>query len=186
MDLKLYKKLLAILGPQVELRHDVDISLEAALCMAEIDFAFGRKSIFYIRPCCRYYSPDPWILERIKEFGHEIGAHIDSVSDECDLYPTLVWANQFFDFEKFTFHINTDQTAKFDRPFYKQFINKNIVKDYTSDSRGSGINVPRKGVLNIHPEWWVYPGDSPKEKLEYYFNQQKDKCIKEILPDLHS
>ena len=190
MDLELYKQIVSTLSPTVRLRHDVDVSLDAAEVIARIDAENHRPSFFYFRADNKYYGINRSKLARFTNLGHYVGAHIDSeyilnASDLCGSLEAVRQDHPYFN--SFTIHINTPWTNNLNRPTCLGFRNDNICPDgYVSDARGIMPEIPTKGVLNLHPEWWVYPGNSPKEKLEYYFNQQKEKCIKEILPDLHS
>lgn len=192
MDLELYKELVSSLSPEITLRHDVDVSLDAAAEIAKIDNYLRRQSYFYFRTDNEYYGINRHKINRFSILGHFVGAHINSefILNAPDLCAYLEMARDNFPFLNcYTIHINTKWTAQLKSPTYIGFRNDNLCPNgYISDSRGVLPIIPKdfKGVLNLHPEWWVYPGNSPKEKLEYYFNQQKEKCLKEILPDLHS
>jgi hypothetical protein len=182
MDLELYKQIVSNLSPQVTLRHDVDVSIHAAYEIAEIDTQMGVTSHFYFRT--DYYAINHGLLHYIGKY-HRVGLHI-SAWDEHDLSAKTSRAFQLYQWDGFTIHINDDITKTFIAPFYSGIRNDNICPNgYISDARGVMPVIPPefKGVLNIHPEWWVYPGETPKDKLKYYFNQQYEKCLMEILPD---
>lgn len=182
-----YKVILeAIKGKNVELRHDVDLSLISAYNMALLENEMGVKSIYYIRYDCDYYNPlskdNQRILHLIATMGHEIGCHVDStrIESEYDLRVYLDEYNRWDRFGKFTFHINSDKTKEFDRKEYDGFINKSLVGKYISDSRGEfdqtkldWIKENDNFTLLIHPEWWMHKGTK---------KQIIAKAIKEILP----
>lgn len=67
--------------PHLILRHDVDVSLESALTMAELDSELGVKSTFYVLFSNRYYNlletDSLRLLREISELGHEVGLHYD-------------------------------------------------------------------------------------------------------------
>ncbi len=185
MDLKLYRFIVERMPITVKLRHDVDISPVAAIELGKLEQSIGVSAHYYIMVDSPYYKDDS-LLWRLRDMGHRVGLHVEA--------PTVITlsdkigAVEEYRFDGFTLH----------KPYIpimggllgsncNGLRNDNICPDgYVSDARGTMPEIPTKGVLNLHPEWWVYPGATPKEKLEYYFNQQKDKCIKEILPDLHS
>jgi len=66
---------------QVVLRHDVDLSLEAACALAEIEAACGVHSVFHVLLTADVYNPasrrSQALLARIRALGHRIGLHID-------------------------------------------------------------------------------------------------------------
>jgi hypothetical protein len=149
----------------VELRHDVDISIESAYKMAKYENKLGIKSIYYLRFDCDYYNlltvKNSKILEYLIE-NHEVGCHVDCTNfeSEDDLYNYLSNYNRIIPFQKFTFHINTDKTKKFRN--IKYFQNKSILtNEYISDSKNQFNNDKLMKIKNlndftlvIHPEWW--------------------------------
>lgn len=183
-----YTKILDIIRDKnVELRHDVDISLVSAYKMAQLEYQEGVRSIYYIRFQSDYYNPlspsSVSMLERMVNMGHELGLHVEGteVYDDQSLIDNLNSLGTVFEFSKFTFHINTYSTAKFIEDKYAGYDNKSIIKGgYISDSRGEfgrdKLNWIKKNdnyTLLIHPEWWIHKG-TKKEIIE--------KAIKEILP----
>jgi len=182
-----YKVILeAIKGKNVELRHDVDLSLVSAYNMALLENEMGVKSIYYIRFDCDYYNAmsnnSAYMLSHIYSMGHSIGLHVDSnvANTEDILKKYLQYYDSSFHFKYFTFHINTELTKKFTKKSYGNFINKSIVDKYISDSRGEfdqtkldWIKDNDNFTLLIHPEWWMHEGT--KEEII-------SKAIKEILP----
>lgn len=58
------------------LRHDVDVSADYALKMAEIEHARGVKSTYYFRWC----ATDPEVIRKIREMGHEVGLHYETLA----------------------------------------------------------------------------------------------------------
>lgn len=58
------------------LRHDVDRIAAHALEMAEIEHARGIKGTYYFR----WYTADPEVMRRVKELGHEVGLHYETLA----------------------------------------------------------------------------------------------------------
>lgn len=183
-----YKVILeAIKGKNVELRHDVDLSLVSAYNMALLENEMGVKSIYYIRFDCDYYNPlsvdNQRRINLIAKMGHDIGLHVDSsqVISRGELIDYLDGFNNVFDYDYFTFNINSDSTKKFNEQIYGNYENKSIVDKYISDSRGEfdqtkldWIKDNDNFTLLIHPEWWMHKGTK---------KQIIAKAIKEILPN---
>jgi len=62
----------------IVVRHDVDLSLENALKMANIEHDHGIKSTYFIRVSAKYnisFYPNIKIINEIIKLGHEIGLH---------------------------------------------------------------------------------------------------------------
>ena len=65
------------------LRHDVDMSLEKAVDMSEIERKIGVKSTYFLLLTSDFYNlaslKNLKLVEKIKNAGHEIGLHFDEV-----------------------------------------------------------------------------------------------------------
>lgn len=186
MEIDYREVLKAIKGKNVELRHDVDMSLISAYNMAKIENEMGVKSIYYIRFDCDYYNPvsvdSSKMLNHMLLMGHEIGLHVDSgqIEKKYDLLHYLNYHSVIMKYRKFTFHINTDVTKSLTDKIYVGYENKSLVNKYISDSRGEFDQTKLDWIkdnddytLLIHPEWWMHKGTK---------KQIIAKAIKEILP----
>ncbi len=71
------------------LRHDVDVSLEFALQIADIECDSGYKSTFFILMSSEFYNPASSaaraIIKKVIAMGHEIGLHFDASVYKKDL-----------------------------------------------------------------------------------------------------
>src|SRR5690606_34263406 len=63
----------------VLLRHDVDRMPERALETAKIEHELGIKATYYFRTIKSVFKPD--IIHQIREMGHEIGYHYETLSE---------------------------------------------------------------------------------------------------------
>src|SRR5437868_3082979 len=78
-----FEKFLSESEPEkyIILRHDIDLSLDAALRMAELDYEAGCLSTWFFRIHATNYSlftlNGMKALSRIKQMGHEIGFHYE-------------------------------------------------------------------------------------------------------------
>ena len=65
----------------VILRHDVDLSLEAALRFAELEYKNGVQSTYFILLSTSFYNlferKANDAIKKIKNLGHDIGLHFD-------------------------------------------------------------------------------------------------------------
>lgn len=67
--------------PVLYVRHDIDLSLERALAMAEVEAALGVAATFLVMVDSPLYGIEEpsarEILYRLREDGHEVGLHLD-------------------------------------------------------------------------------------------------------------
>ena len=67
--------------PYLILRHDIDVSLPAALKMAELEADLGIKSTYFVLFSSNFYNvlegKNVEILKQISKLGHEVGLHYD-------------------------------------------------------------------------------------------------------------
>jgi len=85
----------AIKGRTILLRHDIDLSIDAALSIARIEADEGWTSTYYVLVSSDLYNPasasSRTSLRAICDLGHEIGLHFDASvhdqpgSDELDI-----------------------------------------------------------------------------------------------------
>lgn len=70
----------------VILRHDIDMSLEAALKLAEIEKELGVQSTYFVLITSDFYNPYSKksinLLNEISKLGHSIGLHFDETRYE--------------------------------------------------------------------------------------------------------
>ena len=181
------------------LRHDVDISIPAALTMAKIENEHNVQSTYLFNSRCSFYNAlSPEEIGRIKKIislGHNIGLHFDATTK---VYSSMDELNDGISFEKrlfekyfevpiksMSFHNPTlGNTELYTQHEYCGMINSysNKWKDvkYNSDSNGywrhdrlfdliEGELFDHLQVL-LHPVYWLYNNMLPIERIV--------KCIK--------
>jgi len=157
------------------LRHDVDMQLEKALQMAEVDYDLGVSSTFFFRIHGPYnIFQKRALIKRIVCLGHEVGFHYepvfylkhklepDTMLEEIKLFKKRlnievksVAAHLPF---IAPFHVNLAGTGYLDvysSPFFKEI-------KYISDSDKvwregcmcKWIELQPKLQILVHPEWW--------------------------------
>ncbi|MBJ26647.1 MAG: hypothetical protein CL567_03190 [Alphaproteobacteria bacterium] len=186
------------------LRHDIDMSLEAALPIAEIERNIGVKATYFILLRSDLYNPFSEtglkILKRLYDLGHEIGLHFDAslysenisvmnnkANIECELLERILERK----INVISFHRPSPRLLNIEGPLsgrihtYQPKFFKNI--GYCSDSRGGwyyGHPLKHSSVLSLkaiqlltHPIWWSRNiGLDPIEVLDD-FREKKDKLI---------
>jgi len=164
---------------RVYMRHDIDIDLNRALLLAEIEHKNEVVSTFFIQLSTPFYNPfnkkEADIIKEIKKLGHYIGLHYNGPYNNCidgleKQRKGIIYNRKFKNF------ISTYQSD-----FYK---NKNI--KYISDSNGDWREgCPCKFIIKnfdkyynfqilTHPIWC--------DKGNYSIRQHlKNKYLKETI-----
>jgi len=174
-------------------RHDVDISLESALRVAEMESRLRVAAVFLVLLRTEMYNPfsrdGERCLRTLIKLGHEIGLHFDAslYSDEVDVLDhacamecTLMESFLSRPVRIVSFHrpakalIGLDRRLAGRRHAYEPAFVKAM--GYCSDSRGGWHHghplehsaIARGHALQLltHPIWWdARAGETPVEKL---------------------
>jgi hypothetical protein len=164
------------------LRHDIDVSIEAALAIAEIERELGVGASYFVRLRSGLYNPfEPVSLEallRLRDLGHEVGLHFDAslygedenqldagAERECAVLESMLGAPVAMT----SFHRPARALLGLERRFagrahaYQPRYFREI--GYCSDSRGAwhhGYPLEHAAVVEgralqllTHPVWWT-------------------------------
>jgi hypothetical protein len=185
--------------PKLFLRHDVDISLEKAGIMAEIEQELGLTATYMVLLNAPLYSLEDKasydILQKILEMGHEVGLHFDLDDKERqDIYSPGVIDERISSAKKHLTRITGQpvRSISFHRPIdawlrgpflIQGMVNaysRKLMSGYLSDSRGvwrAGDPIPQLAraeasrlQLLIHPIWWGEEHLLPEDRLQEFFD----------------
>ncbi len=169
------------------LRHDVDLSLEAALRMAELEADAGAAATYFLMTRSEFYNLDSpsgtGALERLRALGHRVGLH-------------AVWPHVDHD-ERF------DSVVAWHNPdpqYMREPVSGlvNVMEPpwadvYRSDSnqhwrQGCPHGELRAGAferlqLLTHPEIWVYPGASMRETMLALLDAERERRLEQLAAD---
>jgi hypothetical protein len=161
------------------LRHDVDLSLRAALAMAEAEAEEGVQSTWLLMTRSSFYNLDSadgvHAVERLRELGHRVGHH--AVHPQVDLDgrfdPVVAWHNPepAFMHDEIPGAVNVMCPPFFEREHYRS--------DSNQDWRGaSPADALARGdyewlQLLIHPEIWVFDGATMRETMEAFLDADR-------------
>ena len=160
-------------------RHDVDLSLRAALAMAELEAEEGVQTTYLLMTRSSFYNLDSeegaQALARLRELGHRIGhPAVHPQVDLDDRFDRVVaWHNpdpEFMDVQ-IPDAVNVMRPPFFDRERYRS--------DSNQSWRGvSPLDAIARGdyewlQLLIHPEIWVYPGGTMRETMEAFLDADR-------------
>ena len=173
----------------VVLRHDVDLSLEAAVRMAEVEAEAGAFSTWFLMTRSVFYNLDSEAGERaaarLRELGgrvahHAVWPHVDL--DERFL-PVVAWHNP--DPEYMTAPIDgaTNVMAQpwFDPDHYRSDSNQRW--RHGCPHRCLARGEPEWLQLLVHPEIWVYEGATMRETMESFLDADRAARLEALRAD---
>jgi hypothetical protein len=171
------------------LRHDVDLSLEAALALAELEAELEVPATYLLMTRGEFYNlaapSGREAVERLRRLGHRVGLHAVYPDAEPDprLDPVLAWHNP--DEEYMTApvagFVNVMQPGYFDPERYRS--------DSNQQWRHGCPHAPlARGEfewlqLLIHPEIWVYPGETMRETMLAMLEAERDLRLEQLEAD---
>ena len=171
------------------LRHDVDLSLRAALAVAELEAELEAPATYLLMTRSEFYNLDApsgeAAIDRLRRLGHRVGLHAvypDAGRDER-FDPVLAWHNPDPDYltapvEGF---VNAMQPGFFDPEHYRSDSNQRWRHSCPHDA------LARREFewlqLLVHPEIWVYPGETMRETMLAMLDTERDARLDQLEAD---
>jgi hypothetical protein len=154
------------------LRHDVDLSLEAALTLAEIEAEEDVQSTYFLMTQSVFYNlasaPGEATLERLRALGHAVGLHAVWPRAELDARfdRVVAWHNPDPPYMSDTIDSaeNVMSPTFFSRESYRSDSNQSWRSGCPHEALARGDFEWLQ--LLTHPEIWVYEGSSMRETME--------------------
>ena len=170
------------------LRHDVDLSLDAALRMAELEADAEVTATYFLMTQSVFYnlaSPEGLrALNRLRELGHGVGLHAVWPGAELDerFDPVVAWHNPNPDYmsEPLDGAVNAMQAPFFSPDNYRSDSNQRWRHGCPHDELSRGAFEWLQ--LLIHPEVWVYPGSTMRETMHAMLDAERERRL-ELLAD---
>jgi hypothetical protein len=171
------------------LRHDVDLSLPAAVELAELEANRGATATYFLMTESVFYNlaseEGRRALARLRELGHRVGLH-------------AVWPNVEFD-ERFdrvmAWHnpdppymsapvdgaVNVMQPPWFTEGHYRSDSNQH----WRSGCPHGELARGEPGWLQLlaHPEIWVYPGATMRETMLAMLDAERERRLEQLAAD---
>ena len=171
------------------LRHDVDLALDAALAMAELEAELEAPTTYFLMTRSEFYNLDSpsgeAALERLRRLGHQVGLHAvyPGAGRDARFDPVLSWHNPDPDYmtapvEGFT---NAMQPGFFDPDRYRSDSNQRWRNGcpHAELARG-GFDWLQ---LLVHPEIWVYPGETMRATMLAMLDRGRDRRLDQLEAD---
>jgi hypothetical protein len=176
------------------IRHDVDLSLEAAVRMAEVEAEAGVHSTWFLMTRSVFYnlaSPEgEWALDRLRDLGGRIAHHAlwPNVDLDHRFEPVVAWHNPEPEYVTTPIHtaLNVMTSPWSDAQHFLTDSNQNW------HSRGREGRCPHGELalgtlewlhLVIHPEIWVYEGDTMRETMESFLAAEQARRYEQLRRD---
>jgi hypothetical protein len=165
------------------LRHDVDLSLEAAIVLAELEQERGARATYFLMTESVFYNLDSQLghdtLGRLRELGHAVGlhavhprAHFDARFDRV-----LAWHNPDAEFvhDPVDAAVNVMQPPWFTRGKYRSDSNQHWREGCPHEELRTGAFEWLQ--LLVHPEIWVYNGGTMGETMRAMLDVKREELL---------
>jgi hypothetical protein len=171
------------------LRHDVDLSLEAALSMARAEAELGVRATYFLMTRSVFYNlasaDGERTLAELRALGHAVGHH--AVYPHVDLDerfdPVVAWHNPDPEYLRAPVGsaVNVMAEPWFDPDHYRSDSNQHW-------RSGSPVGGLRRGEpdwlqLLVHPEIWWFQGASMRETMLSLLDHERELRLKQLAED---
>jgi hypothetical protein len=171
------------------LRHDVDLSLDAALRMAELESDAGAPATYFLMTRSVFYnlasSEGERALERLRALGHHVGLHAvhPHVDHDGRFDAVLAWHNPDPDFMSAPVDglANVMEPRFFSPDHYRSDSNHHWRHGCPHEDLAGG----RFEWLQLltHPEIWAYPGSTMRETMEAMLDAERTRRVEQLRDD---
>ncbi len=173
----------------VLLRHDVDLSLDAALRLAELEASAGATATYFLMTESVFYNlasaEGREAIERLLELGHRVGLHAVYPRLELDerFDAVVAWHNPDPEYMRAPVEgaVNVMQDGYFDPATYRSDSNQHWRSGCPHDALREGA-FPWLQLL-MHPEIWVYPGRTMGETMRAMLDAERERRLGQLADD---
>jgi hypothetical protein len=171
----------------VLLRHDVDLSLDAALAVAEVEHELGVGATYFLMTRSEFYNLDSPsgedAIEHLRRLGHRVGLHAVWPHFDRDerFDPVLAWHNPDPDYmrEPVDGFVNAMEEPWAD--VYRSDSNQHWRQGCPHEELAAG-SFERLQLLT-HPEIWVYPGTTMRETMLAMLDAERERRLEQLAAD---
>ncbi len=179
-------------GPErgdLYLRHDIDLSLAAALTMAEVEAELGVRATYLLMTESVFYNlasaEGVAAISRLRELGHAVGLHAvhpNVVLDER-FDPVVSWHNPRPEYmsEEITGAVNAYGERYFSPQTYRSDSNQHWRAGCPHDELRAR-SFPWLQIL-VHPAIWVYPGTTMGQTMRGLVEADKKRRLAQLAED---
>ena len=171
------------------LRHDVDLSLDAALRVAELEAEQGAAATYFLLTESVFYnlasSEGRTAIARLRELGHRVGLHAvwpnASLDERFD--PVVAWHNPDAEYMSTPIDgaVNVMQPPWFAPATYRSDSNQHWRHGCPHEELAAGAFAWLQ--LLTHPEIWAYPGATMRETMLAMLDSERDRRLEQLAKD---
>jgi hypothetical protein len=171
------------------LRHDVDLSLDAALRMAEVEADAGAGATYFLMTESVFYNlaseEGRDAIERLRALGHRVGLHAVWPRAEPDgrFEPVFAWHNP--DPEYMSAPVEGRANVMEERFFAPETYRSDSNQSWRHGCPHEDLAAGRFEWLQLltHPEIWVYPGATMRETMLSMLDAERDRRLEQLAKD---
>jgi hypothetical protein len=171
------------------LRHDVDLSLEAAVEMARIEHEAGARATYFLMRESAFYNLDSHVgvaaRQQLRQWGHHVGLHAVHPRTDFDgrFDPVLAWHNPDPEYvhEPVAGAVNVMEAPWFTKGNYRSDSNQHWREGCPHDELRAGAFEWLQ--LLVHPEIWVYEGATMRATMESMLNAMRGEWLGHLAND---
>ena len=170
-------------------RHDVDLSLDAALRMAELEAAHGATATYLLMTESVFYNlasrEGVEAIARLRELGHPVGLHAVHPNARLDerFDPVVAWHNPEPAWMSAPIDgaVNVMAAPYFSPETYRSDSNQRWRSGCPHEELRAGA-FPWLQLL-IHPEIWVYEGETMGETMRSMLDAERERRLELLAAD---
>jgi hypothetical protein len=171
------------------LRHDVDLSLEAALALARVEHELAVRATYFLMTESAFYNLDSRFgretLRELRKLGHAVGLHAVHPRAELDdrFDEVIAWHNPDPEYvsEPIAGAVNVMEPAFFTPGLYRSDSNRHWRAGCPHDELAAGAFEWLQ--LLVHPEIWVYEGATMRETMESMLDAKRREWLEYLAAD---
>jgi hypothetical protein len=171
------------------LRHDVDLVLDAAVELAELEAEEGVRATYFLMTESVFYNlashEGRAALERLRALGHRVGLHaVWPRADVDDRFDRVVaWHNPDPEYvnEPLDGAVNVMAPPWFSPATYRSDSNQHWRSGCPHEELAAG----RFEWLQLltHPEIWVYRGETMRETMLAMLDRERERRLRQLAED---
>jgi hypothetical protein len=163
----------------VILRHDVDLSLDGALAVAEVEAEEGAWSTWFLMTRSVFYNlaskEGVAAIERLRSLGHRVAHHAvwPDVDLDARFDPVVAWHNPDPEYMRAPIEraVNVMEAPFFDPDHYRSDSNQHWRHGCPHEDLAAG----RFEWLQLltHPEIWAFEGSTMRETMDSMLDAER-------------
>ena len=171
------------------LRHDVDLSLDAALRIARLEHERGARATYFLMTESVFYnlasSEGRAAVDELRTLGHAVGLHAvhPNAARDDRFDAVLAWHNPDpeYVFEPVDGAVNVMQSPWFTQGRYRSDSNQHWREGCPHEELRAGAFEWLQ--LLTHPEIWVYDGATMGESMRSLLDAKRDEWLEHLAND---